>query len=56
MSSGYPGMCIDDVNREPHTLGSSWPILETCGQKTCVLRGDTLYISYESCGYSQVMF
>jgi len=53
-SAKYPGKCLDEVTKLPYGLGSSWQMTgQTCGQKTCSKRGDTLYISYETCGYSQ---
>ncbi len=37
-----------------HPVGTAWSLTDTCGQAECIQRQDTLYVTYESCGYAEV--
>ena len=50
----HPNSCLDDVTGEPHAVSTVWSLSDTCGQAACIQRQDTLYITYESCGFAQV--
>jgi hypothetical protein len=36
-------------------VGTAWSLADTCGQAECIQRQDILYITYESCGFAQVV-
>jgi hypothetical protein len=37
-----------------HLVGTTWSLSDTCGQAECIQRQDTLYVTYQSCGYAEV--
>jgi hypothetical protein len=38
-----------------HLVGTTWSLTpDTCGQAECIQRQDTLYVTYQSCGYAEV--
>jgi hypothetical protein len=37
-----------------HLVGTAWSLSDTCGQAECIQRQDTLYVTYQSCGYAEV--
>jgi hypothetical protein len=37
-----------------HPVGTTWSLTDTCGQAECIQRQDTLYVTYQSCGYAEV--
>jgi hypothetical protein len=37
-----------------HPVGTAWSLSDTCGQAECIQRQDTLYVTYQSCGYAEV--
>jgi len=53
VSEEHPGKCLDDRTGAAYSVSEVWEMRDTCGQHTCVKRGDTLYINYETCGSVQ---
>jgi len=53
INKDYPDQCIDEDTGKPHGLESSWAMKGVCGAKTCYKRGNTLYVDYQTCGYTQ---
>merc|ERR1712002_371842 len=53
VSQDHPGKCMDDATSQPYSLSASWQMNDACGMKRCVERANNLYMSYETCGYTQ---
>ena len=51
----HPNSCLEEGGSgAAHPVGTTWSLPDTCGQAECVQRQDTLYVTYQSCGYAEV--
>lgn len=54
VSQEHPHSCMEEGGSGvAHPVGTAWSLPDTCGQSECIQRQDTLYITYQSCGYAE---